>query len=166
MTNFYTSILYLLSFSFLLFSCSSPTETPMKASNLAQASNIEEANNQIWVYTHAIKAGHDYTVFATEKPTNKAVLPGNFLAIKNKKREDWTCLMKWEDDVLWFYTPSSRSFASHNSENGKTQWTIIEEKDYNYFFYEEEETDFIRFSSHCDTPDVLCLNAEEMVISN
>ena len=74
--------------------------------------------------------------------------------------------MKWEGDVLWFNTPSSRSFASHNSDNGKTQWTIIEEKDYNYFFYEDEQQDFIRFSSHCDQPEVLCLDAEELVIGD
>ena len=159
MSNIFTNFnLYFIVVSCLLHSCSSPTDAPM------MASKMEESQNQIWVYTHFIREGSDYTVFSTEKPVNKAVLPGNFLAIKNRDRDHWKCLMKWENNVLWFYTPSSRSFASHNSDNGKTQWTIIEEKDFNYFFYEEKETDFIRFSSHCGTPEVLCLNVEEMVI--
>ncbi|MEZ4930664.1 MAG: hypothetical protein R2788_00855 [Saprospiraceae bacterium] len=116
------------------------------------------------MYKHQAREGPEYTVFSTEKPVNKGKLPANFLAIRHRKREHWTCLLKWEGDVLWFYTPSSRSFASHNSDNGKTQWTIIEEKDYNYFFEEDKESGYIRFSSHCGEPGIYCLDAEEMVI--
>lgn len=129
-----------------------------------QSTKLEESKKQIWVYTHSIKKGNDYTVFSPDKPINKGILPSNFLAIKNRKRENWTCLMKWENDVLWFYTPSTHSFASHNSENGKTQWTIIEEEDYNFFFYEDDKQDFIRFSNVCGQKDILCLDAEEVVI--
>ena len=129
-----------------------------------QSTSLIESEKQIWVYTHSIRDGWDYTVFSPEKPINKGILPSNFLAIKNRKQENWTCLMKWENDVLWFYTPSTHSFASHNSENGKTQWTIIEEKDYNFFFYEDDKQDFIRFSSDCGQQDILCLDAEEIVI--
>ncbi|MEO1262490.1 MAG: hypothetical protein AAFZ15_27025 [Bacteroidota bacterium] len=141
---------------FLLTSCAS--EPPM------QSNDLVESEKQIWVYTHSIRDGWDYTVFSPEKPINKGILPSNFLAIKNRKHENWSCLMKWENEVLWFYTPSTHSFASHNSENGKTQWTIIEEKDYNFFFHEDEDQNFIRFSSVCGQQDILCLDAEEMVI--
>ena len=130
-----------------------------------QASTILPAEKLVWVYTHSHLDGIDYTVFSPEKPVNKGALPRNFLAIKNRKKETWTCLLKWENEVLWFYTPSSRSFASHNSEDGKTKWTIIEEQDYNKFFYEDLNNGFIRFSNECGLQDVLCLDADEVVIS-
>ncbi len=121
-----------------------------------------EPIKEFWVYQHHDDEGRDYTVFSTEKPANKAALPSNFLAIKNRKKEKWNCLLKWEGDVLWFYTPSSRSFASHNSDNGKTQWTIIEEEDFNYFFFEKNDDKYIRFSNDCSQTDILCLESDEM----
>ena len=124
-----------------------------------------ESKKQIWVYKHQNREGTDYTLFSIKKPLNKGVLPEDFLAIRNKKRGRWNCLLKWEGETLWFYTPSTRSFASHNSESGKTKWTIIEEKDFNHFFYNEENKGYIRFSSHCGQPEVHCLDAEEIVIS-
>lgn len=150
-------LIFFLPFLLLVNSSCSP-DKPMPPTE------ITINDKQVWVYKHQASEGPEYTVFSTEKPINKGKLPANFLAIRHRKREHWTCLLKWEGDVLWFYTPSSRSFASHNSDNGKTQWTIIEEKDYNHFFDEDEESGYIRFSSHCGEPGVYCLDAEEMVI--
>lgn len=151
-------VLFLLFFILILINNSCAPDKPMPPTEIV----IDD--KQVWVYKHQAWEGPEYTVFSTEKPINKGKLPANFLAIRHRKREHWTCLLKWEGDVLWFYTPSSRSFASHNSDNGKTQWTIIEEKDYNYFFEEDKESGYIRFSSHCGEPGVYCLDAEEMVI--
>ncbi len=140
----------------LLISCT--TENPPRTDSLVKK------EREIWVYQHQDLKGRDYTVFSTEMPLNKGILPENFLAIKNRNQGNWNCLLKWEGDVLWFYTPSSNSFASHNSDNGKTKWTIIEEEDFNYFFFDDENEKYIRFSNDCNQPDVLCLEADEMQI--
>lgn len=155
---------YLRILTSLLFLCFMVGQSCNPPPEKALAATFEVQEKLIWVYTHSIGTGAEYTVFSTEEPINKAILPNNFLAIKNGKQNNWHCLLKWEGDVLWFYTPSSRFFASHNSENGKTQWTIIEEEDFNYFFYEDKDPGFIRFSSHCGEPEVLCLDVEELVI--
>ncbi len=152
-----TKLTLILSFLSALF-CGCANKSP------ANTDSPTKKEKEIWVYQHEDQEGRGYTVFATELPVNKGILPENFLAIKNRKRSHWNCLLKWEGDVLWFYTPSSNPFASYGSDNGKTNWTIIEEEDFNYFFFEEENGKYIRFSSDCNQPGVLCPGEGEMQI--
>ena len=98
-------------------------------------------------------------MFSNELPVNKAVLPENFLAIRKSNKDNWNCLLKWEGDVLWFYTPSESYFASNNSNNGKTQWTIVTQNDFDSLFYETKPEAYIRFSSNCSEPKAFCLDS-------
>ena len=146
-----------LAFIFLFFiGCAS--ETPV-----GQPPPVKK-EKEIWVYEHFDKYETSYTVFSNELPINKGILPANFLAIRNSKRIKWNCLLKWEGEVLWFYTPSKSYFASNNSNNGKTQWTIVTQSVFDSLFYETVPEAYIRFSSNCNEPNAYCLGSEDLKI--